>query len=174
MIMTGLRAILILPRLDNVEAIERVRKRYDPSFGKIAPHNTLVFPFKSGMTTEEVHAHAEAALKGCDPFSLQMRGVTGHESSHLFLNVIRGNDEIIDLHHRLYSGPLAMYRNRAYTFFPHLTVGRFFDEGTFEEALATLESFDEPFETTVDEVTIIAIDGSGCANFQSVVHLNGE
>ena len=170
----ALRAVLIPPKLENIEAIERVRERCDPSFEMVPPHITLVFPFRSEIPTEEVHAHVESALRDCSQFPLRMQGITGHEGSHLFLNVIHGNDAIIDLHRRLYSGLLAPYQNRAYTFFPHLTVGRFVDELLFEEALASLESFDVSFETMVDEVSVIAIEQDGRARTTGVVRLVGS
>ncbi len=166
------RAILILPKLRDVEAIKQIRERYDPSFGKISLHITLVFPFRSEIPTQELRSHVETGLKGCSQFSLRMQGITGHEGNHLFLNVIHGNDAIIDLHRRLYSGLFARYRNRGYTFFPHLTVGRFYDETAFDTGLKSLEAFDMLFETVVDEVSIIGIEPNGCSAIEAVLWIN--
>lgn len=165
------QAVLIFPRLKNIDEIERIREQYDPLYGKTAPHITLVFPFNSDIPTEDIHSHAQGALAGCSRFPLRMQGITGQEGSCLFLNVVRGNDAIIDLHRRLYSGPLAPFRNRAYTFFPHLTVGRFSYETSFESALESLIAFDTVFETVVDEVSIIGVESNGHSTIAASVRI---
>ena len=43
---------------------------------------------------------------GLHPFNIVLKGVTGSEEEYLFLNVKVGNDQIIELHDKLYSGLL--------------------------------------------------------------------
>ncbi|MBN2209563.1 MAG: 2'-5' RNA ligase family protein [Candidatus Coatesbacteria bacterium] len=168
------RAILIFPRPGNLDEIEAIREKYDASYGKIAPHITLVFPFDSDIQSGELRTHVETVLGRCRPFPLRMQGITGQEGSCLFLNVVRGNDGVIALHRLLYSGMLARYRNLRYTFFPHLTVGRFSDEAAFEMALESLRACETTFETVVDEVSVTAIDARGCSVLQTVVPLRAS
>lgn len=165
------QAVLIFPRLADVGEIERIRRQYDPVYEKVEPHFTLVFPFNSEIPTDELRKHTEEALKGCRRFPVQMQGITGQEGSCLFLNVVRGNDAIIDLHRRLYSGVLAPYRDLHYTFFPHLTVGRFSNEASYKTALESVRTFDTVFETVVDEVAVISIGSGGCCKVEAVVRL---
>ena len=154
------RAILIIPEFVNLFEIEEVRKQYDPLYAKIAPHITVVFPFESTMSHDEVLQHVKNATKHCRHFTLHMGGYTGYDNEYLFLNVIRGNDEIIDLHQRLYSGILEQYHEPLYTFLPHMTVGRLSNQADFFEALEKMRKRDTVFETEVKQITIKVIDGN--------------
>ena len=57
------RAILIFPEFNNIHEIEVIRKQYDPLYEKIAPHITLVFPFESEMSSNQVLQHVENTTK---------------------------------------------------------------------------------------------------------------
>ncbi|MBN1593064.1 MAG: 2'-5' RNA ligase family protein [Candidatus Coatesbacteria bacterium] len=166
---TSLRAIVIYPRLANIGEIERIRKRYDPLFGQIRPHITLVFPFRREISKGELRSRVEGSLEGCRPFRLVLRGITGHEGEYLFLNVIQGNDAIIDIHRRLYSGALATHCDRSYAFLPHITVGRCAIREELIRALGSLQGFDALFETTVDTVSIVRLDDSNLAVIENRV-----
>ena len=45
----GKRDILIFPKFDNIEEIQKIRKKYDELYSIIPPHITLAFPFKSAL-----------------------------------------------------------------------------------------------------------------------------
>ncbi len=133
------RAIVILPEFsDSGQAaeIERLRQAHDPLAGVIPAHITLVFPFESELTVDALESHMRAATKGIRRFPMELREVTGQEGEYLFLNVKRGNDALVALHDRLYTGPLAEHLSPAHTFVPHMTVGRLADAAAFGEALA--------------------------------------
>jgi 2'-5' RNA ligase len=98
------RAIVILPKFDNLHLVERLREQFDPLAPLIQAHITLVFPFESDLSTEQLLSHIQQAIHGIRPFTVQLQGITGHEDEYLFLNIIRGNDLLIELHDRLYSG----------------------------------------------------------------------
>ena len=155
------RAIVLFPKFDNIDAIQAVRKRFDPLAGYIAPHITLVFPFESALSTEELREHIARALQGVKRFSVQLRGITGDfRDGYLFLNVKRGNDSIIDLHDRLYQGTLEPFLFRKVTHCPHITVGRLEQQTEFDQALEELAGFSEQFEADIDRVSVENI-GSG-------------
>jgi 2'-5' RNA ligase len=156
-----LRAIHIFPDFKNVAAIERLRAKYDPLYSLIQPHITLVFPFDSDLSTNALERHLQDAIRGHSPFRIVLRGITGHPGGYLFLNVKVGNDEIIALHDKLYSGILQSYLNRTLTYTPHLTVGRILDEGRFHNALIETEGFSETFEAIVEEIVTEVIDSTG-------------
>lgn len=154
------RAILIIPEFVNLYKIEEVRKQYDPLYAKIAPHITVVFPFESAMSRDEVLQHVKNKTKQNRRFTLRMGGYTGYDKTYLFLNVIRGNNEIIDLHQQLYSGILEQYHEPQYTFLPHMTVGRLSNQEDFLEALEKIQKRDTIFETEVKQIAIEVIDGN--------------
>lgn len=153
-----LRAIHIFPEISNRHFIDDIRANYDPLANLIPPHVTLVFPFESDISTEVLEEHLQESTVGFKPFQIVMTGLTGAEREYLFLNVKVGNDQIIQLHDKLYTGLLKQYVNRSLTFIPHLTVGRIKDKQKFEFALAETEDWNHIFESTVHEIVIERID----------------
>jgi 2'-5' RNA ligase len=169
-----LRVVVVFPRFVNMEGIERVRRTYDPLAEGVPPHITLVFPFASALALEELVAHARAAVGGLRPFPIELREITGHEGEYLFLNVKRGNDTLIALHDRLYTGPLAEHRSWRHTYLPHLTVGRVADPAAFARAVRELRTVGEVFAAEVREVAIYCVGTDGARAVEATVALGGE
>jgi len=166
-----LRTIHIFPEFTNVHSINAIRSKYDPLAHLIPPHVTLVFPFESNVSTEVLVEHVQESMTGLKPFRLVMTGVTGAEGECLFLNVKVGNDEIIQLHDKMYSGLLQRYLYRSLTYTPHLTVGRVKDRQRFESALEETESWYDIFETTVHQVVIERIGENEDSIIETLVAL---
>lgn len=167
------RVIVIFPRFANPEPLHRLRSRFDPLAREIDPHLTLVFPFRSEFSAPALQRHLTTAVKGMPPFPIALQDITGHEWEYLFLNVKRGNDQLIELHDRLYSGLLEPHRRRDQTFLPHLTVGRVRNPVAFHEALKVAASVDECFETRVTEVVTYTIDADGSRGIELTIPLGG-
>ncbi len=165
------RAIVAFPKIEPIAVIQRLREMYDPLTASIAPHMTLVFPFESALTTDELAEHVSQAVAGFEPFSLRLQGITGQEGEYLFLNVKRGNDQIIELHDRLYSGPLASFYRAEFTYVPHLTVGRLPDSDTFRAALEEARRITAAFEVYVDEITVYQIQPDEGRLVEGAIHL---
>ena len=166
-----LRAIHIFPEFSNARSIDSLRAKYDPLYGLIEPHVTLVFPFESSLCTDILQEHLQESVIGLTPFSIVLKGVTGAEEEYLFLNVKVGNDQIIELHDRLYAGVLQQTLDRSRTYTPHLTVGRFQNTQTFEYAVAATQHMSEIFKTTVHEFVVENIDDSGESTIEMKVRL---
>ncbi|TYS14520.1 2'-5' RNA ligase family protein [Rossellomorea vietnamensis] len=165
------RSITIFPEFENGRLIDELRSKYDPLYQLIPPHITLVFPFTSDLTAEQLHAHIESVLLHEKLFSIKLQGVTGEGSEYLFLNVKKGNDEIIRLHDLLYTGRLREFLFRELTYVPHLTVGRFNDTGDFKAALNETAQFTEEFTTTVNHIVVEKIEESGLSQPEFYVDL---
>ncbi|MEA4914205.1 MAG: 2'-5' RNA ligase family protein [Christensenella sp.] len=162
------RAIVLFPKFENIDAIQAVRERFDPLASFIAPHITLVFPFESELSTQEIGDHVRRAIEGVKRFPVQLSSVTGDfRDGYLFLNVKRGNDEIIDLHDRLYRGVLEQYLFRKVTYCPHVTVGRLEQPTEFDQALEELAGFSEQFKVEIDRISVESID----SHEQSMIEL---
>lgn len=155
------RSITIFPEFENSRLIEEMRAKYDPLYQLIPPHITLVFPFTSDLTAKQLQEHMESVLSYEKPFSISLQGVTGEGSEYLFLNVKKGNDEIIKLHDLLYTGLLKDFLFRELTYLPHLTIGRFNDTGAFKAALNETAQFTEEFTTIVNRIVVEKIEESG-------------
>jgi hypothetical protein len=91
----------------------------------------------------------------------------------LFLDVQKGNKEIIELHKRLYTGILEKYfpawmKNGA--FLPHMTVGNFDNEEKFQLAIENMKNVFEIFTTTVLKISVEIID----ENEDSIIEMEIE
>ena len=139
-------------------SIEPIRQRFDPMAGLLPSHITLVFPFESDLTAKDLRKHVELAVKGVAPLALTLEGFTGSERQYLFLGVKRGSDSIVDMHERLYSGPLKVHRLFTHTYVPHVTVGRLGSNAAFQAALASVAQIDTRIETLADSVTVYRLD----------------
>lgn len=153
------RAIVLLPRLDGLEIIQSKRQKFDPLANYISPHITLVFPFESALSTQEISDHVSRALKGVKRFPIRLCGFTGDQpDGYLFLRVKQGNDPIIDLHDRLYSGALEAFLYRKILYCPHMTVGKVESLPVFEDALVELDDITTIFECEISQVFVENID----------------
>jgi 2'-5' RNA ligase len=165
------RVIVVFPQFVNVEQIERVRRTYDPLEKGVPPHITLVFPFAGAQGLAELREHVGAVVAGMRPFPIELREITGHEGEYLFLNVKRGNDELIALHDQLYTGPLAEHRSWRHTYLPHLTVGRVADPAAFARAVRELRTVEEVFVAEVREVVIYCVGADGAREVEATLAL---
>jgi len=157
------RVIVVFPRIevaDRLEQLHFARSRFDPLASVVAPHLTLVFPFRDVLDDDALADHVTGAVSGQRPFPIVLAGVTAHEDQYLFLNVKRGNDELIALHDALYAGPLARHLSRRHTFVPHLTVGRVPRE-RLDAALDEMASLEAPLSAIVDALSIYRVDPDG-------------
>ncbi len=153
------RAIVVFPKFDGLHLIEQLRRRFDPLVSVIKAHITLVFPFESDLTTEQLHSHIRRAVHDIHPFRVRLQGIIEQEGGYLFLNVTRGNNQLIELHDRLYSGLLAAYLSSEHTYVPHVTVGHLTDRTAFVEALEATKAVNTSFQATVSEVTLYRVAG---------------
>src|ERR1051326_8345558 len=99
------RAIL-LPIEPAPAWVRQARRRHDPLASAVPAPVTLVFPVSSDV---DVSAHMRSVLAGVAPFEVTLDGVTGSEGRYVFYGVKHGNDRLIELHDRLYAGPLAEF-----------------------------------------------------------------
>ncbi|PLT28647.1 2'-5' RNA ligase family protein [Peribacillus deserti] len=165
------RSIFIFPHFEEITYIDNIREKYDPLHNLIAPHITLVFPFTSSISSKSLKQHIRVSLRGVEPFQLTMCGITGSGNSYLFLNVKKGNDEIIRLHDRLYGGLLKEHLYKHVTFIPHMTVGRLENQEDFKFALIETDRFKRSFTTIVNEITVEIIDGKQKSNLDFKISL---
>ena len=152
------RAIVLYPNFNDSSVIQMVRDKYDPLANYIAPHITIVFPFESDGTSTDLKLHLQKMLEDKQCFRVQLNGITGDNDGYLFLNVKKGNDQIIELHDKLYTGILEGYFNRHLTFFPHLTVGKLNNQSELEKAVDEFKRLEESYEAIIDRVYVVSID----------------
>src|SRR4028118_1276051 len=81
------RVIVIFPTFEQLDLVEPIRNMFDPLAASTEAHITLVFPFESNASSEQLHSHIKEAAGNFQPFQLKLQGITGYEGEYLFLNV---------------------------------------------------------------------------------------
>ncbi|NLT11573.1 MAG: 2'-5' RNA ligase family protein [Clostridiaceae bacterium] len=153
-----LRSIFLLPTFTGIEDIREIRKQYDPLADCIPPHITIVFPFESDLSTEQIQQHLAENLLGYRQFDFSLTGFTGDfRDGYIFLNVEKGKEEIIQIHNILYSGNLRSQLDSSRSYVPHLTVGRIKNQEDFLRAISRLPD-DINYEGVINKVYVEQID----------------
>jgi 2'-5' RNA ligase len=152
---------MIFPKFTNIHLIDDIRKQYDPLHNLVRPHVTLVFPFKSNLTREQLKEHIKNSIKVMSSFKLKLQGISGENGGYLFLNVVEGREPLVELHRRLYQGILERYYpgfllESAYS--PHMTVGRIHNQLELNKAVDDYRSMNVIFEEDVQEISVEIID----------------
>ena len=135
-----LLAVVGYPELTQTDfdRIQFIRARYDiANYKLIKPHFTFVFPC-SGINRDEFLSHIRRITDSVNrfTFSIQRAIVNGYKSGkewYLFLVPDIGNDDIINLHDKLYTGIMANNLRLDIPYVPHITVGVFENEQACKE-----------------------------------------
>lgn len=116
-------AVVIYLPGDLEKPIARLREKYDPFHNLVAAHVTMVFPFESQRSLEDLTAilSSELALESQFSVSLDTIGDFYPISPVIYWN-IKDNERLRELYFRLYSRlglaiPFAEYK-------PHVTIAR--------------------------------------------------
>jgi 2'-5' RNA ligase len=154
---------MIFPEFSNVDVINKIRDKYDPLAKHVRPHITLVFPFQSSITSDELKTHLENVLTFFKPFSVTLQGITPVQSfgNYLYLQITQGNKEIAEIHKILYTGLLeSVYPQwlRMGSFNPHMTVGKITGEEDFKTAVTDVTSVNDIFNAIVKKISVEIID----------------
>jgi 2'-5' RNA ligase len=154
---------MIFPEFNNIDVINKIRDKYDPLAKHVRPHITLVFPFQSDITSNELEQHIRRVTAAIKPFKLTLQGITPVQSfgNYLFLNVIKGKEEITDIHKRLYTAllePVCPPWLKSGGFTPHMTVGKLGTEEEYKAAIEDVKDVGDIFETVVNKVSVEIID----------------
>lgn len=153
------RCIMIFLDFDNIDIIEEVRKKYDPTFKLVAPHITLVFPFESELTKLQIEGHIDNVLRDVKKFKVELQGITSKKSfeNYIFLEVKKGTKELKKLHKALYTGILKKYLPSwidKVDFTPHMTVGKLQTNEEMLGAIEDLKDVKNKFKAIVTQVSV--------------------
>jgi 2'-5' RNA ligase len=157
---------VIWPDAETQKSVNEIRKRYDPHFGLIAPHITIIFPADTEIALEEVVTRLQNAVEGFRPFQVRLDRVSSlnllapawpagtsallaypNARNAIFLLSGEGSREILQLKERLAAGigldtPLVQYP-------PYLTLGQTLSQETYEAALQALSGYAPDFSFPV-------------------------
>lgn len=156
------RCIMIFPEFENTNIIDCIRKKYDPLAKHVKPHITLVFPFESEISKEDLENHINTSLKGTRCFALTSQGIVSSKvgGNYLFLKVTNGFNEIREIHDRLYTSILSNYFVKEISYIPHMTIGKLSDEASLSEAYEFAKNITDRFDTIVKKISVEVIEKS--------------
>lgn len=150
------RAIVWFPTFANQTVLDRFRSVHDPLGQALPPHVTLVFPFNSRLTLDQVAAHAQKVLRAWPCFPVVMHGFWSAQNEFIGIAAQVGADAMIEMHDRLYRGPLAEFLRPEFDYAPHITLAQTVQPNQFEalSSAATIVTR-ETFRDLMRTVTII-------------------
>ncbi len=150
------RTIMIFSIFENIDVINDIRKKYDPLADLVLPHITLVFPFDSDLTNEELNLHLKECLSDIHSFKIELEGFSKQENeygNYLFLNVVQGIDVIKNIYDRLYKDKLKQFY-AGYDYVPHMTVGKVSSMELLDKAFDDVNKCNEKFITVVKKISV--------------------
>jgi len=148
---------------DDYEWIQGVRKKEDELyFDVVEPHFTLVFPGHSAEN-EELLAFVKSLLTDTKPIQFTVRGALVVKDSfndywHTFLVPDEGNSDIIQLHDRLYTGPLKKDLLLEIPFIPHIGIGSSKDSAKMKRLADKLNEDNISITGTISSVDLVDND----------------
>jgi len=153
------RCVVLFPEFTNIDIINWIRDKYDPLSAFIKPHITLVFPFVSGLASDEIATHVQNAAKSFAPFNLTMKGFTASieaEETYIFLNITEGLQEVYRLSKSLYTGILDEHQSEQYknSYLPHITVGRIGKDADYQSILVDIGHVETTFTALIDSIYV--------------------
>jgi 2'-5' RNA ligase len=169
---TSMRSVLIFPHFADTAAIDHVRSMFDPAFTKIEPHITLVFPFSSIYTADEIRDEVVSCAAGIRKFKLTLCE-TVVKDSFLFMIPSEGRDNVTALFRNLHAGlfkPFLPPVLEQEEFIPHMTIGTCTSENA-QERLVAARSLLSEYTALIDTVSVEIIGPDSKAIIESEILL---
>lgn len=142
----------------------------DPLADVVPAHITLVTTTPA-EDWPAVLQHVRAVAAQQSRFRVELRGTNGFRpvSPVVYLNVVDGFEECVQLHALLQNGPLA--RQLPFPFHPHVTVAHDISESGMDEAQRQLETYHAEF--IVDSMGLYEHDADGVWQLQEELIFGG-
>jgi 2'-5' RNA ligase len=153
-------AIIHRPETDTSQ-IETISKKYDPNFGLVGPHATLVFPFPSEQIDEaNLIVNLNTVASVTKKFKVLFTDTELSWDQWLFLTPTIGRSEIELLHDKLYElDGIRPHLRADIPFVPHITLGLFAKQNSnYGLRIATSVPLDkERYEQARREIDSLAV-----------------
>ncbi len=148
--------VVVLPKLDSEEEIQRIREEYDPWYYQISPYIPMVEPFTPATLgeMENVSDYISLARRGFHPFAVSFRACV-EADDRLLLPLENGREELIVLRRNLV-GPGTAEAMAGAEYEPRLVIGRVPDPLRRSEALVEVARIGRILGV-VDSVSLIEV-----------------
>ena len=130
-----------------MDKLQEIRRKYDRLADKVCPHITLAFPFSDSISDEELTSKLSDLLSTWSPFKVEFKGVSLSDDGYIFLDCVKGFEEIIKLHDEIYEKILPSHYKKSIKYVPHITLGQ-------ADSLEGFEDFNFSFSCMVKEVSL--------------------
>ena len=150
------RTIMIFPEFENMDVIDSIREKFDPLAKRVRPHITLVFPFESDMSDEELSKILDERLKEIPQFNIILKGFSKHSGpagNWLMLDVISGGGTLKKIHDIFYANEFKSF-DLGFEYEPHMTVGKFKFEKQLDDAYETVKKKRDSFSCKVTKISV--------------------
>lgn len=122
----GKRDILLFPKFENIDKIQKIREKYDELYNILPPHITLAFPFFNSITNIELEEQLKIILKDINAFNIKCSGISLKKDNrinkyYIFLNINEGKEIINNIHNKIYKSLLT--EENVIDYEPHITLG---------------------------------------------------
>jgi 2'-5' RNA ligase len=153
------RAVVWFPSFANSTPIDRFRSQYDPLGNVMPPHVTLVFPFHSRLTLDQLTAHVQKVVRAWPAFPVVLHNVWTAQNEFVGIGTQVGKDALIEMHDRLYRGPLAEFLRPEFDYDPHITLARAVQPNQFDALVQRATPVvRESYRDLLRALTIITLD----------------
>ena len=141
---------------EDFNRIQSYRKENDSLFHVVKPHFTIVFP-ANNITAEAFIDEIRKLAEGQTVIDFEITNTLVHKDDfrdhyHEFLVLGKGNEEIIQLHDRLYAGLLLPYLRADIKYIPHISIGNSTDRDICEQRISSFNT--TPIRGRISELTI--------------------
>ncbi|MDI9217201.1 2'-5' RNA ligase family protein [Clostridium tertium] len=163
---------MIFPEFENIYVINGIRKKYDPLSDLVLPHITLVFPFDSELTNEELNLYLKECLSDIQSFKIGLERFSKQKDkfgNYLFLNIVQGMDVIKNIHDMLYKYKLKQF-DAGYEYVPDMTVGKLSSIELLDKAFYNVSKSNAKFSTVVKKISVEMIG----ENEESIIIIEHE
>jgi len=176
LVLKMLSVVIFKPEIDATK-LDAFCSKYNPHAKLISPHITLVSPLHDKkISKEELVQHIQKVISTQMPFEIRLHGLEKSWDHWLNLIVDIGNDDIIKLHDRLYSGILEPFWRKDLPFTPHIGIGLFVkNQSNYDVSQPTLQEFDEDkYNDALKEAITLGFDYQTLCNSVELVTLDDE
>ncbi|MBO6558825.1 MAG: 2'-5' RNA ligase family protein [Pseudomonadales bacterium] len=147
-------------------SIQSFRELYDPLGRLVEPHITVVFPFESNVSDDELRAHVREQVIAESGFAASLEQQPMRHDGYIYFPILDGAQQIRTIHDRLYTGVLQPLLLEI-PYVPHVTVARTTDaeEKQLLRESSSLE-FDNKFRISKLKIERVLHDDRGQLIYQ--------
>ncbi|HUJ85311.1 MAG TPA: 2'-5' RNA ligase family protein [Burkholderiales bacterium] len=157
-------AAICIPRFPEEAAfwLQALRARHDPKYARLVPpHVTLVFP-TDALPPARFVAHVISSVRAVKSGQVEFLWARefADEGAHEHLVYLLpgiGADMFLQLHAKLYSGPLDARARCASAYLPHITLGRFSSADAAAAVAAGINAAANRITGAVEAVEIVQV-----------------